>query len=47
MYESYAYWKLAIERMTLDVIVVIVYFVLNSWRRLKQRRNCDVLLSSK
>ena len=46
MYESYAYWKLAIERLTLDVIVVIVYFVLSSWRRLKQRRKRDVLLSN-
>ena len=45
MYESYAYWKLAIERLTLDVIV-IVYFVLSSWRRLKQRRKRDVLLSN-
>jgi len=56
MYESYAYWKRdvrklclleAIERLTLDVIVVIVYFVLSSWRRLKQRRKRDVLLSNK
>jgi len=46
MYESYAYWKLAIERLTLDVIVIIVYFVLSSWRRLKQRRKPDVLLSN-
>ena len=44
MYESYAYWKLAIERITLDVIVVIVYFV---FFRLKQRRKRDVLLSNK
>jgi len=47
MYESYAYWKLAIERMTLDVIVVIVYFVLSSWCRLKQRPKRDVLFSNK
>jgi len=26
MYESYAYWKLAIEQLTLDLVVVIVYF---------------------
>jgi len=30
MYESYAYRKLAIERLTLDLVVVIVYFVLSS-----------------
>ena len=30
MYGSYAYWKLAIERLTLDLVVVIVYFVLGS-----------------
>jgi len=47
MYESYAYWKLAIERLTLDVIVVTVYFVLSSWRRLKQQCKRDALLSNK
>ena len=26
MYESYTYWKLAIEQLTLDLVVVIVYF---------------------
>jgi len=46
MYESYAHWKLAIERLSLDLVVVIVYFVLSSWRRLRQRRKRDVLLGN-
>ena len=45
-YESYAYWKLVIERMTLNVIVVIIYFVLSSWRRLKQWRKRDTTIAS-
>jgi len=44
MYESFAYWKLAIEQLTLDLVVVIVYFGLVDLRSTVSTSNSHKLI---